>query len=274
MNSSPALRRSLGDYGAYLFDVDGTLIYPNSAVPGASEAVFALKQAGKQVFVVTNNSMLAPEEHVARLRAFGIPIEQRDIMSALVAAAQHVARERPGARVFVLGEPSLKRECRRHGLTLVEEDAPVEYVIVGTDREITYRRFVLALRGLLRGARFVAVNVDRLIATEEGLIPGAALFVGALRAAADREPDVIVGKPSTVLLEEALARAGLAPQDCLFIGDSLASDVLGAQAMGMPAALVLSGVTTREQLARSPVQPDYVLESVVELVAALQTGRT
>jgi ribonucleotide monophosphatase NagD (HAD superfamily) len=97
-------RRALGAYAAYLFDVDGTLIYPERAVPGAAEALAALRSRGKVVLAVTNNSSLSRHELADRFRAFGLPLEDTEVFSALAATAQYIAHHSPGARVHVFGK--------------------------------------------------------------------------------------------------------------------------------------------------------------------------
>ncbi|MFQ5811736.1 MAG: HAD hydrolase-like protein [Anaerolineae bacterium] len=42
-----------------------------------------------------------------------------------------------------------------------------------------------------------------------------------------------------------------------------------AQRAGTASALVLTGVTRREDLSHSPIQPDYVLESIADICAVL-----
>src|SRR5437667_255379 len=121
-------RRRLDSYAAYLFDVDGTLVYHDHAVPGAAEALLALKARGKHVLAVTNNSSLSRHELAERFRQFGLPLEDHEVFSALVATAQLVAHEQPGARVHVFGNPGVAAELVRRGLTLTE-DVDADYVV-------------------------------------------------------------------------------------------------------------------------------------------------
>src|SRR5258708_9635634 len=100
-------RRRLDSYAASLFDVDGTLLYHDHAVPGAAEALQALKARGKHVLAVTNNSSLSRHQLAERFREFGLPLEDHEEFSALVATAQLVAHEQPGARVHVFGNPGV-----------------------------------------------------------------------------------------------------------------------------------------------------------------------
>ena len=258
---------SLAQYRAYLFDVDGTLIRPDHAIPGVADAITTLKAHGKAVRAVTNNSSLTRHAVAERFRRFGLPLDDTEVFSALTATARFVAHESPGARVFAFGAPGMRQELAEAGL-VVRDDVDVDYVITGRFPEIDDRAITTAMRALLRGARFVAVNVDRYYLGTDGLIPGAGAATGILERAVGRAPDVIVGKPSITLVEEAVASVGFAPGACLFVGDNLEADVVAAHAAGLPALLVLTGVTTREEFVASGVAVEHVLDSVADLPAA------
>jgi HAD superfamily hydrolase (TIGR01450 family) len=256
--------RRLADYAAYLFDVDGTLTYHDHAVPGAPEALLALKARGKSIVAVTNNSSLSQHQLAERFRKFGLPLDDHEVFSAMVATAQLVAQEKPGARVLVFGNPGFRAEVERAGLAVVTHEADADYVVVGNHTGITYKSLTTALRALLLGARFVAVNVDRTyVGSDGGLVPGAGVFVAALERGAGRPPDVVVGKPSITLLLEAAHSIGQLPADCLYTGDNLEADVAGAHAAGMDALLVLSGVASGAEESADP--PEHVLPSVADL---------
>jgi HAD superfamily hydrolase (TIGR01450 family) len=255
--------RSLADYAAYLFDVDGTLVYHSHAVPGAAATLQALKAAGKHVLAVTNNSSLGRHELAERFRRFGLPLDDDEVFSALVASVRLVAHEKPDARVLVFGNPGLEAEVSRLGLTITDS-VEADYVLVGNHRGITYDRLTTAMRALLGGARFIAINVDRTYIGEDGgLVPGCGVFVAALERGAGRGPDVVVGKPSANLLHEAADSVGQQPANCLYVGDNPEADVGGAHAAGMHAALVLTGVASAAHESADP--PEYVLSSVADL---------
>jgi HAD superfamily hydrolase (TIGR01450 family) len=256
--------RPINSYTAYVFDVDGTLVYHDHAVPGAAAALQALKARGKNVLAVTNNSSLARHELAERFREFGLPLDDHEVFSALVATAQLVAHEQPGARVHVFGNPGVAAELVRRGLTLTD-GVDADYVVVGNHRGISYERLTVAMRALLKGARFVAINVDRTYVGEDGgLVPGAGVFVAALERAVSRPPDVVVGKPSVTLLHEAAESIGQLPAACLYVGDNPEADIAGAHAAGMDAMLVLTGVASTADEAADP--PEYILPSVADLV--------
>lgn len=258
------MARGLADYAAYLFDMDGTLTYHDRAIDGAPEALETLKRHGKHVLAVTNNSSLGQHALAERFRRFGLPLEDHEVFSALVATARLVAHERPGARVHVFGNPGLRSEVERHGL-VVTDGVDADYVVVGNHRGVTYDRLTTAMRALLRGARFVTVNMDRTYVGADGeLVPGCGVFADALAYATGRQPDVVVGKPSITLLCEAAESVGQPASACVYIGDNPEADIGGAHAAGMAAALVLTGVATSAE--HHPEQPEHVLPSVADLV--------
>ncbi len=261
-----AKRRALGEYTAYLFDVDGTLIYPERAIPGAAETLAALKARGKCVLAVTNNSSLSRHDLGERFRRYDLPLEDGEVFSALAASAQYVAHQAPGARVHIFGNPGLRAETERLGLIATDE-VEADYVVVGTHRGIDYDSLTRAMRCLLQGAHFVAVNNDRMyVGPDGGLIPGAGVFVAALERAVGRGPDVIIGKPSVMLLHEAADSVGQRPDACLYVGDNPEADVVGAHAAGMDALLVLTGVAAAAEECTDP--PEHVLPSVADLIGA------
>src|SRR4051794_21275721 len=247
--------------------MDGTLTYHDQAIPGAAETLAGLKAAGKHVLAVTNNSSLGQHALAERFRRFGLPLDDHEVFSALVATARLVAHERPGARVHVFGNPGLRSECERHGLSVVD-GSDAEYVVVGNHRGITYDRLTVAMRALLRGARFVTVNMDRTYVGADGdLVPGCGVFAAALERATGRAPDVVVGKPTIRLLCEAAESVGEQPANCLYVGDNPEADIGGAHAAGMAAALVLTGVAPSS--AGHAETPEHVLPSVADLAASL-----
>ena len=258
------MTRSLAEYRAYLFDVDGTILLPDRAIPGAAEAISALKARGLAVRAVTNNSSLTRHVVAERFRRFGLPLDDDEVFSALTATARFVAHEHPGARVFAFGAPGMRQELAAVGLD-VRDDTDVDVVVTGRFPGIDDRAITVAMRALLGGARFVAVNVDRYYLGTGGLIPGAGAATGILERATGRAPDVIVGKPSITIVEEAVASVGFAPANCLFVGDNVEADVVAAHAAGLPALLVFTGVTTRREFEASGVAVEHVLESVADL---------
>lgn len=230
----------------------------------------AVKAAGRGVLAVTNNSSLGRHALAERFRRFGLPLEDGEVFSALVASVQLIVNESPSARVLVFGNPGLRAEVEGQGLE-VAMDQHADYVLVGNHLGISYQGLTIAMRALLNGARFIAINMDRTyVGPDGGLVPGCGVFVAALERAVGRGPDVVVGKPSVTLLHAAAKSLGLRPSSCLYVGDNPEADVGGAHAAGMDALLVLSGVASDAEGAADV--PEHVLASVADLRPLFETA--
>ena len=241
-----------------LLDLDGTVYRGDDPIPGAAETICAARAAGVQVLFVTNRAN-RPESAVARqLKSLGIACRRDDIITTAGAAASHCA-EQGGGRCFLVGGRGLREAFAARGLESAP-DGPADWVVVSLDLHFTYAKLARATALVLRGARFVATNPDRLITIGDELFPESGAIVAAVREATGVEPTVI-GKPSPTLFQEALRTAGCAPGDALAVGDCLDTDIAAAAAAGIPSCLLLTGVSTRADVERSPLRPSVVCKN-------------
>ncbi len=255
-------------YRAFLIDLDGVLVWDGEPIPGAAEALTALKRLAP-VVILSNNSTRSRRAFALELRAKGFPVSPREVVNSAYVVAQHLRREHGPVAVFAIGETGLFDELERAGHQLVEPER-AQFVVVGLDRDFHYGKLTRALRALLGGARLIAANADPTFPTPEGPIPGAGALVGAIRGLG-YEPEAVVGKPNPIAFRVALSAVdveiALSPKDALMIGDRLDTDVEGAARLGMEAALVLTGVTTPDDLERwTGPRPAHVARSLKELV--------
>jgi 4-nitrophenyl phosphatase len=114
----------------------------------------------------------------------------------------------------------------------------------------------------------IGTNPDKTFPSPEGLVPGAGSILAALIAATDVQP-IIMGKPGAPMFREALRRLATTPDETLMVGDRLDTDIAGAQAVGIHTALLLTGVTTRDELASSTIQADAVFDDLFALLRTL-----
>lgn len=260
-------RPSLFDYSGYIFDLDGTIYLEEGLIPGADRAVAAVRATGAQVAFISNKPLGRAAEYAEKLRRLGIPADDEDVITSPVALRLYLAGASFGRRVLLLGEAPVREELERGGFTLVEDPAQAETVVVSWDRSVTYARLDAALQAILAGAHFVATHPDVTCPLAGGRVAlDAGGFIALMEAASGRRVEAVAGKPSPLMLQVLVERWSLSPHQCLLTGDRLETDLALGRAAGTAVAMVLSGVTTRERLAHWPVQPDYVLESVADLI--------
>ncbi len=219
----------------FIFDLDGCVYTGNTLVPGVRLFLQELREKGRRVIFLTNNSREAGGELHAKLVRLGVSADREEILSA-VEIVGPVVHERFGpSRILAIGAETLRQLLREAGHTLValETYRDARVVVLGHDSEFDYRKLTAAARAVASGAAFLAVNLDpRLPVEDGGFLPGCGSIAEAVAAAAGVRPEV-VGKPEPHIFRIALARLALPPEATAMIGDSLASDVLGAQAVGL-----------------------------------------
>jgi phosphoglycolate/pyridoxal phosphate phosphatase family enzyme len=262
----------------FIFDLDGTVYVGDALLPGAAQTVRLLRAQGKRTLFVSNKPVDARVTYAAKLTRLGIPTDEAQVLTSAYVLAHHLAQTAPDLRYYVIGEANFRTELRSHGLTVVDElhgqdplgvihPEGIDAVIVALDRTLDYRKLNTVYQALRRGARYFATNGDYTCPMPGGDVPDAGATIAALAQITGRTPELIAGKPSPLILQAALDQLGLPAEACLMVGDRLETDMRMGHTAGMVTALVLSGVTTREQALAATPRPDLVLENLGELAA-------
>lgn len=258
-------------YGAYLFDLDGTIYLGDQLLPGAGRLVEALREQGLPVRFLSNNPTKDPEQYAAKLRSLGLPTPVTEIVNTVVTMTRWLLDNAPGAVVYPISEPPLIRALDQAGIRTSSDPAEIDIVIASYDRSFTYEKLQVAFDAIWyhRRARLVATNPDRFCPFPGGRgEPDCAAITAAVEACTGVRCEATVGKPDPAMLHAALAGLAVAPGDCVMVGDRLTTDIRMALDAGMPAALVLTGETTAEDARRIARRdtPDLVLDRVDRLL--------
>ncbi|MFF0458406.1 HAD-IIA family hydrolase [Nocardia africana] len=246
-------------FEALLLDLDGTLYRGAQVITGAPAALDAGGGAQKLMFV-TNNASRSAGMVAAHLRELGFGARESDVVTSAQAAARVLAsRLAAGSTVLIVGTDDLAAEIEQVGLQPIRRFngvAPAA-VVQGHSPQTGWPDLAEASYAVRAGALWVAANADATLPNERGLAPGNGAMVAALRAATDQEP-LVAGKPYAPLLEDALVRAET--RDALVVGDRLDTDIDGARCVGLPSLLVLTGVSTLDDLRARPAdhRPTYI----------------
>jgi HAD superfamily hydrolase (TIGR01450 family) len=250
----------------WLFDLDGTVYRGPVLIPGAAETIAALRTAGRRVVFLSNKPLYSRVDYARILTRLGIPTASDDVVNSSVVLARYLSRQDPGAPLFVIGEPSLVGELQAAGFE-TRSDENVRWVVVAFDRTFDYAKLNTALQAVTRrGARLIATNPDRTCPVDDGEIPDCAGMIAAVEAVTSRRVEVIVGKPSPIMLNEALRTLGLPAKDCAIVGDRLETDIVMGKRQGLGTVLVLSGITPPDDPRITEVAPDVVLPSLRDVV--------
>jgi len=177
----------------------------------------------------------------------------------------YLKKNAPHAKLFVVGETPFVEELKKAGFSMTEEPKEIEYVVVAFDRTFDYRKLNIAFQAIKLGAHFVATNPDRTCPVEGGEIPDCAGMIAAIEAVTRKQVEVIVGKPSPLIIQAALEVMGLKPEDCILIGDRLETDIKMGRESGIATGIVLTGVTDEKTLKESSIHPDFIFQSIADV---------
>ena len=252
-------------YRGWLFDLDGTVYLGERLIPGAAEAVAALREAGRRVAFLSNKPLQTRADYAAKLSRLGVPAAADDVINSSLVLARHLRGLDPGAAVFVIGEPPMIAEMRAHGFE-VREDERVRWVVIAFDRTFSYAKLNTALQAVRRGARLIATNPDRTYPVEGGEIPDCAGMIAAVEAVTGHTVEAVVGKPSPIILEVALATLGVRADETVIVGDRIETDITMGKRLGLATILVLSGITRADDPRIASLAPDHVIGSIAELI--------
>lgn len=246
----------------FLLDMDGVVYRGNQLIPGADEFVARLRRERIPFRFLTNNSQRTRRDVALKLCRLGLEATGDDVFTCAMATARFLAKQKPGATAFVIGENGLAAALHHNDVTVVDDDA--DYVVVGEGRTFTFEMIERALRLIEKGARLIATNPDATCPTDAGTRPGCGAIVAMLEKATGREA-FSVGKPSGVMMRMAQNELGVRASQTVMVGDTMETDILGGVGMGYQTVLVLSGHTREEDLHRYAYRPDWIINSVAEM---------
>jgi len=254
----------------YLFDLDGTLYLGERLFPFTRALLARLRETGRDYRFLTNNSSRSAADYAARLTGMGVPAVPEDFITSAEATRAYLQEALPGRRLYVCGTASLKAEFARAGLAVTEDPDAAEGIVMGYDTELTYQKLVDVSRLLCQrpSIPYVATHPDLVCPTEFGSVPDCGSVCAMLETVSGRRP-LVIGKPEARMPRLAMARCGVPPEQCGVVGDRLYTDIKCGKNAGAVSILVLSGETTPDLLANSPVRPDLTLRDAGEILAAL-----
>ncbi|CAN3353039.1 4-nitrophenylphosphatase [Diutina catenulata] len=294
VTSASHVEAILRDYDYFIFDCDGVIWTGNHLLPHVDETISLLKQAGKKVYFVTNNSSKSRNDYLTKFASMGIHgIDKSEVFGSSYATAVYVDSILglpKDKKVWVLGEKGIETELQERGYTtvggtdpslmqvpfddshpaLTELDDAVGAVVAGLSFNLSYLKLSATLQYLLRGLPFLATNIDSTFPAHGKLLMGAGSIIESVAYAAGRQPDAICGKPNQAMLDAIKAEnppLKAAPKRGLMVGDRLNTDMKFGRDGGLDTLLVLTGIETEDTVhGLAPAeQPTYYASKLGDL---------
>lgn len=285
----------LNSFDTVLTDCDGVLWISDNEIPGSAKAINGLRNMGKKIFYVTNNSTKVREEFAEKARKLGFTATRDEILSTSYLVAHYLNGINFKDKVYIVGSEGIGGELDAVGIRHIgigpdnvkvkhdfrnlkpsDLDKEVKAVVVGFDEHISYPKLLKAASYLDREeVLFLATNTDERFPKGGGIVvPGTGSIVRAVEVSAERDA-IVLGKPHAYV-RKYLEACGIDPKRTIMIGDRCNTDIELGVRCGFKTLLVMSGVTSEKDLAkmrtdRKPPIPDVVLPKLGDLVPFLPT---
>lgn len=249
----------------FICDMDGVIYHGNRLLAGAAEFVEWLKSAEMRFLFLTNSSERSPRELQQKLSRMGIEVPIEHFYTSALATAGFLASQSPGGTAYVIGEAGLINALYEVGFTM--NDVNPDYVVFGESQSYSFEKVEKAVNLIARGAKLVATNPDLTGPGEHGIVPACGALVAPIRLATGREP-YFVGKPNPLMMRQALKRLECRREETFIVGDRMDTDIVAGIEAEIDTILLLSGVTSRDELIEYAYQPGFVLDGIGDIPKA------
>ncbi|MBO4873677.1 MAG: HAD-IIA family hydrolase [Lachnospiraceae bacterium] len=254
----------------FLLDMDGTLYLDETLFDGVPEFLARIRAKGGRYLFLTNNSSRGIEGYLKKMARLGIPAEEEDFLTSTDATIRTIRKEYPDRLIYVVGTQSLKEQLRSAGLCLSEEPSEdVNLLLIGFDRELTYKKLEDACILLGRNVDYLATNPDWVCPVAFGFEPDCGSICEMLWHATGKKPRVI-GKPEPQMVFLALERTGFTKEETVVVGDRLYTDIACGVNAGVDTVFVLSGEGKREDIETMGIRPVWVLADIRSLLEEME----
>lgn len=243
--------------------MDGVIYHGNRLLDGATEFVKWLYKENKEFLFLTNNSGKTPKELKQKLMRMGLQIDENHFYTSALATAKFLSDQAPGCSAYVIGEAGLVGALYEAGITISDNNP--DYVVVGEVANYNYETICRAVTHVFEGAKLIGTNYDVSGPSEHGIIPSCRALISPIEMATGQNA-YFVGKPNPLMMRTGLRMLGVHSDESVMIGDRMDTDIIAGIESGLDTVLVLSGVTSRENVAKYPYRPRLILDSVGDIV--------
>ncbi|MEC4749129.1 HAD-IIA family hydrolase [Methylomicrobium sp. Wu6] len=272
---------SFNNIRAMIIDMDGVLWHGTVPQPGLCEFFETLRDLQIRFILATNNASQTQDQYVKKLAGMGVTVAKDQVLTSGMATALHLAEhaDPTSTRVFVVGEDGACEPLREQGFTLTglyelkTDKTPnaqgADIVVCGKDSTLTWDKLATATLNIRAGAKFIGTNADTTLPTEYGVTHGNGAILAALTTATGVSP-MIIGKPEPIMYRQAMKLLGSDPAETIAIGDRLETDILGAVRTGIRSLMVLTGISSEDDLRGCDYQPTWLMPDIIAVAEALR----
>ena len=259
------LRNALNEIKYFLLDMDGTLYFDDELIGEMDKTLAFLREKGKKLIFLTNNSSKTNEEYVKKLKRIRLFGDGDEVVSSGIACAEYLAEVYGGEKVYLLGTDALKEQFKKRGINVVD-GGDADICVLAFDTELTYEKLRVFTDNLQNGAKYIATHPDVTCPAPRFFVPDAGAFIELIKAATGRVPEKIIGKPNTGMGEVLMKKYGAKKNEFIMVGDRLNTDIKFGNNCGFYSLLVLSGESKESDIGENTGHPDFILDNFNDII--------
>lgn len=256
-------------FDVFLLDAFGVLNIGETAIPGTAQRIADLRAAGKSVSVVSNAASLPAPELLKKYRRLGFQFDLADIVTSRMALAVGMAEHRDRRWGVMAPDGSVFDDLGAVDLVLLGDDPRAfdevdGFVLMGSGAWTLHRQSLLEDALRTRPRTVLVANPDIVAPREGGFSKEPGFYAHQLADRVGVAP-AFFGKPFPSVFDLALSRLGPVDKSrVLMVGDSLHTDILGAQNSGLRSALIsdygfFAGLEVASAMQQAEIYPDFVV---------------
>ena len=247
----------------FISDMDGVIYHGNHILPGVLEFINWLQHENKKFLFLTNSSERTPLELQKKLERMGLDVDESHFYTSAMATASFLSNQCPRGSAYVIGDSGLTKALYDAGFSMNEVNP--DYVVVGETRTYNYEKIEHAIRLVIKGAKLIGTNPDLTGPTESGIAPATRALISPIELSTGKQA-YYIGKPNPLIMRNALKKLGCGLEEAVIIGDRMDTDIIAGIESEIDTILVLSGVTTRDEVGKFPYKPNYILDGVGDIL--------
>ena len=247
----------------FIIDMDGVIYHGNRLLPGVTDFVRWLEESEKKYLFLTNSSERTTKELHEKMKRLGINVGEEHFYTSALATASFLSNQKPNGSVYIIGDAGLINAL--YGVGYSVNNVNPDYVVVGDTHGYNFEKIQEAVNLVLKGARLIGTNPDITGPVENGIAPSTKALIAPIEIATGKKA-YFVGKPNPLMMRIALKKLEVQREEAIVIGDRMETDIRCGLESEIDTLLVLSGITSREDIDRFPYRPHYVLGGVVDIV--------
>lgn len=247
----------------FICDMDGVIYHGNKILDGVADFVNWMIDNNKKFVFLTNSPEKTPHELSMKLERMGLKVSADHFYTSALATAAFLKSQNPECTAYVIGEAALTKAL--YDQEIYMNDVNPDYVVVGETRTYNFEKIEKAIELVNKGAKLIGANPDITGPTEKGIMPATGSLIAPIEIATGKKA-YFVGKPNPLMLRHGLKKLDCHSEEIAFIGDRMDTDIIAGIESNVDTVLVLTGVTSIEDIDKFPYRPKYILNGVGDLV--------